>query len=51
MTRRLAEGREIFNARLAESSVAVVEPDLKAFMRENLLDDQVGHPILVHIQC
>jgi len=50
-TRSLAQGREVFNTCRTESPVAVVEPNLKAFVRKHLFDDQIGGAILVYIQC
>jgi len=51
MPRRLPERRKIFHTCRVESSVAVVEPNLKAFVCKRLFYDKIGGAILVHIQC
>ncbi len=50
LARCFIEGRKILHARLAESTMAVVEPDLKTFVRKNLFDDEIGQSILVDVE-
>jgi hypothetical protein len=42
--------REILDAHLPELAVAVIQPDLEPLVCESLLDNEIGHSVLVHVQ-